>query len=572
VTVLRTRSSWRRLVRHRGARAGAVLLGAVVAVALVGPTLAGHHPDVTDYANRLAPPGDGHLLGTDPAGRDLLARTAAGARWSLTAALVASLLTTLTGVVLGGIAGSVGGAVDAVVSRIIDVLLGLPDIVIALAVVGALGVGDTNLVLAVTVGGWAHLARVARSTVLDSRHRPDIAAARMAGVGPARAFVGHVLPDMAGRVLVVAATAFGTVVLSLAGLSFLGLGAQPPTAELGSMLAGSAGDLAVAPWLALGPGVAIATTVAAALLLSDALRDVLAPSPPARPVRRRRRPASPAPSAAAPGTATAGAAAHAVPLRLTDLTVAHPGSRPVVRGVSFEIRPGECVALVGASGCGKTTLARAVLGLLPAGATVAGSISVGGRELVGAPERDLRRARGRVVGHVAQDPYAAFDPLRSVGDHVAEARRAHGVAADADGTGAELERLGVADARRRLRDRPHRWSGGMLQRATIVAANAHRPLVTVADEPTSALDAEVGPAVLDALVTASDAVLLISHDLRLVTAVADRVVVLDAGEVVEEGPTAEVVAAPRHPTTHALLAASPSPLATVRATAPVGAP
>ncbi|HEX5741951.1 MAG TPA: ABC transporter permease subunit, partial [Pilimelia sp.] len=356
-----TATTWGRLRRHRGGQAGIALAAAVTAAGVLGP-LTGHDPNQPDYANQLAAPGAAHWLGTDDAGRDQLARTLAGTRTSLQAVAVVVALTTATGLLVGGIAGYVRGLVDAAVGRLIDVMLGLPGQIVALAVVGALGAGSGNLVLAVVVGGWAYPARVARAAVLGSHDRLEVLAARLAGIPDRRIFATHVLPATVATVAVAAATGVGEVVLILAGLSFLGLGAQPPTAELGQMLADSQSALASSPWLLVGPSVVIAAMVTAALLLSDALRDAADPAAPAptrgSPPRRRWPPAAPRPRS--PHAATAGVrrAPPAAALSVRDLTVTYADGSRAVRGVSLALDSGTCLAVVGESGCGKTSLSR----------------------------------------------------------------------------------------------------------------------------------------------------------------------------------------------------------------------
>ena len=202
---------------------------------LIGPFFA-HEPNVTNYANQLAAPSARHWLGTDGAGRDEFARTVAGARTTLGAALLVFALTTAIGIVVGIAAGFVGGLFDVCVSRLIDLLLGLPSLVLALAVVGALGPGFSHLVLAVTIIGWAGLAKLSRSYTIGARSRPDVTAARMAGIRTSRILTGHVLPGAAVQALIAATLGLGDTILGLAGLSFLGLGVQPPAAEWGSML------------------------------------------------------------------------------------------------------------------------------------------------------------------------------------------------------------------------------------------------------------------------------------------------------------------------------------------------
>lgn len=559
------------LLRQRGFLIGPGLGLAVVALAVLGPVLVGVDPDLPDYAHQLAAPGAEHWLGTDQSGRDQLARTLAGTRTSLLAVLIVFTLTTTIGLVVGSLAGYLGGIVDAAIGRVIDAMLGLPSQIIALAVVGALGVGSTNLVLAIVVSGWAYPARIARAAVLGSHQRLDVIAARMAGIGPARILVGHVLPGTLATVLVAATTTVGETVLTLAGLSFLGLGAQPPTAELGQMLADSQSALVSSPWLLVGPTTVIAATVVAAMLVSDALRDAIDPQPPHRTRHHRR---SGTPATPMPDTDDSVAAV----LRITDLTVTYPDGTHAVRAVTLSVAAGECVAVVGESGCGKSTLARAVLELLPAGTAIGGALAIDGVDLTTVSPPALRRMRGRTVGYVAQDPYAACDPLHSVAHHVAEPWRNHRQRPPRGEVSRRVSALDVDRAATRLTERPHHWSGGMLQRATIAAAGAHDPVLTIADEPTSALDAHLADDILTALRRSCRALLLVSHDLHLVARHSDRVIVMYAGRVVETGPTADILERPRHPYTRALIAATPqpggAPLVSLPGTPPslVGAP
>jgi len=242
------------------------------------------------------------------------------------------------------------------------------------------------------------------------------------------------------------------------------------------------------------------------------------------------------------------------------------GPVPALRDASLRVGPGEVVALVGESGSGKSTLAHAVIGLLPSAARIgAGSITFDGTRLDNAPERVLRGVRGARIGFVPQDPGLSLNPVRRIGDQIAESLLVHGLA---DGRGARertlelLDEVGLDRSRRWERRYPHELSGGQRQRVLIAAALACGPQLIVADEPTSALDATVARQVLDRLAERIAArgttVLLITHDLAMAAERADRLLVLDGGEIVEAGRPADLIAAPSHPYTARLLSSSPS--------------
>jgi len=267
---------WRRVLRHRGGRFGTALGVVLALVAVIGPLLTAD-PNLTDYTNKLASPSGEHLLGTDLAGRDFFARTLVGAQTSLGAALLVMAIVTVIGLGVGVLAGSAGGAIDTVLNRLMDVVLGIPGLVLTLAIVGMLGPSFLNLVIAMTVTGWAGLAKLARAHTRGASQRPDVIAARMAGAGPLRIAFGHVLPGAVSLVLVASTLRIGETVVAFAGLSFLGLGAQPPTAEWGTMLSESRMTLAIAPFQIIGPGVGLMLTVLASTLVADALRDVSEP-------------------------------------------------------------------------------------------------------------------------------------------------------------------------------------------------------------------------------------------------------------------------------------------------------
>jgi len=242
---------------------------------------------------------------------------------------------------------------------------------------------------------------------------------------------------------------------------------------------------------------------------------------------------------------------------ITGLEVTYADGTRALRGIDLQLQAGEKLGIVGESGCGKSTLVLALLGLLGPSASVSGSVLVAGIDPLGRDRGALRRLRGGRVGYVAQDPFSAFTPVLPVGWSLREAWTAQGRRVDDAEMIRRLADLGIAQAADRLRRRPGGWSGGMLQRAAIVAALANTPAVVVADEPTSALDAELADAVLAELHARAGALLLVSHDLRLVARHTGRIAVLYAGRVVETGDSHTVLGAPRHPYTRRLLAATP---------------
>ncbi len=256
-------------------------------------------------------------------------------------------------------------------------------------------------------------------------------------------------------------------------------------------------------------------------------------------------------------------------LEIDGLTVTFPtrGMRaPVVEDLSLSVEPGECLGIVGESGSGKSMASRAVLGLVPEpGRIERGAVRLEGRDLVAMPERELRKVRGAEISMIFQDPSSSLNPLFSIGRQLGDVLRTHTSASRAQACQRSvevLERVGIPDARRRLRAYPFELSGGLRQRVSIALALACEPKLVIADEPTTNLDVSIQAQILDLLMELKRdvgfAILFISHDLGVVAHVADRVNVLYAGRTMEIGPTPAVLAGPRHPYTERLLRSAPS--------------
>ena len=274
---------WHHFRRNTGAVAGLVVIVLLAVVAVFADVLAPHSP-IAQYRDAiLVPPvwQDGgswtYVLGTDDIGRDVLSRVLYGARLSLLIGLIVVTLSLAVGLAVGMTAGFFGGVVDIAIMRLMDILLALPSLLLAIVVAAILGPGLFNAMLSVSVVVVPHYARLTRAAVLAEMSKDYVVASRVAGAGPLRLMLVDVLPNCTAPLIVQATLGFSTAILDAAALGFLGLGAQPPTPEWGTMLASSLQFLQRAPWVVTWPGVAILVTVLAFNLLGDGLRDALDP-------------------------------------------------------------------------------------------------------------------------------------------------------------------------------------------------------------------------------------------------------------------------------------------------------
>lgn len=254
-----------------------ILVGALLLGAALASHITPYDPYEQDLLNALARPGRVHLLGTDRYGRDMLSRVIMGSQTTIFSSLLLVLLITVIGTVVGLFCGYHGGKADAVLMRVSDIFLAFPGMVFAIAVAGVLSGGLRNAVIALACISWPKFARLARSQVMTVKSTTYISAARLAGCGTLKTMVKHILPNISGAIIVTAVLDIGTMIMELAGLSFLGLGATPPIAEWGSMMSNGRSMLQTCPWVVLAPGVAIFITVVLFNLLGDTIRDVLDP-------------------------------------------------------------------------------------------------------------------------------------------------------------------------------------------------------------------------------------------------------------------------------------------------------
>ncbi|MBV9169391.1 MAG: ABC transporter permease subunit [Chloroflexi bacterium] len=271
------RDTWRQLRRNRAAMAGAVLLIILIVVAVAAPAIAPYGPAEQDYEHPLEGVSLYHPFGTDNFGRDIFSRVLYGARISLSVGVLGVCLGMLAGGVVGLLAGQWGGWLDDVLMRILDLLLAFPQLLLAIMVITVLGVGDTNVIVAIGIFSLPVFARVVRGQILSLKQLDFALAARALGAGELRILLAHLLPNTLATILVIASLRLGTAILTVATLSFLGLGIRPPAPEWGTMLSDGRQFLQIAPQVAVFPGVAIVVTVLAVNLLGDGLRDALDP-------------------------------------------------------------------------------------------------------------------------------------------------------------------------------------------------------------------------------------------------------------------------------------------------------
>lgn len=268
---------WRRFRRSRTAVFGLIITTLFIALAIIGPFIAPFPPTRQSLITQLQGPSAAHWLGTDELGRDILSRLLYGAQLSLSVSLAATLIATVVGTVLGAVAAFYGKWLDQTIMRIMDILLALPGILLALAIIAALGNGLINVVLAIGIQSIPAFARLAHGSTLSAKEQDYVLAARAVGVGDTAIVFRHILPNISAPIIVQFSLRIATAVLTAAGLSFLGLGAQPPTPEWGAMLTNARTYMVTAPHTIMAPGITILLTVLGLNLLGDGVRDVLDP-------------------------------------------------------------------------------------------------------------------------------------------------------------------------------------------------------------------------------------------------------------------------------------------------------
>lgn len=591
-----------------GSKIAVIVLLVIVAMGVLADILAPYNPSATGLAeggrvvviegvgeqvipDNSVPPSGEFLLGTDGSGRDVLSRILHGARVSIIVGISATGIALLVAAVLGSIAATARKWVSELLMRTLDIIMSFPGIALAAVLVLALSTRFPMLpviVLSIAVLYVPQLTRVVRANVLSQMGEDYVAASKVMGAKTWWILAKHVTRNCIAPIMVFATVLVADAIVFEASLSFIGAGIKSVnTPTWGNMLSeGKELLLSGHWWVTFFPGLMILITTLCLNVLSEGLTDAMA-SP-----RIKVRADVAADEEAGDGQAAAGPLSRlvrqteaSVPLeeRLAALKVAElarddrlvydgdaepllevrnlsirfpqqHGDVAVVDNVSFSVRPGETMGLVGESGCGKSITSMAIMGLLPKTARLEGEILYKGRNLLDLKPDEHNALRGHELSMIYQDALSSLNPSMLIRSQLRQLTKRGGTR-----SAEELLELVGLDPVRTLRSYPHELSGGQRQRVLIAMALTRDPSLVIADEPTTALDVTVQKQVVDLLNKLREelgfAMVFVSHDLALVAQLAHRITVMYAGQVVEQAPTTELLTNPTHEYTRGLLGA-----------------
>ena len=552
------------VAKNRLAAFGGILLLIILTLSILAPILPLKEPNITNTADRFMVPFEGgHILGTDHLGRDLLSRLLWGTQLSLAVGFAAAFIAATFGSILGAIAGFYGHKTDNIIMRFIDMLMAFPYILLALAIVAALGPGLFNALIAVALVNIPFFARNIRGVTVTLANKEFIEAARLSGMSNLRILIVEIFPNLLPMIVIAMSTTVGWMILETAGLSFLGLGSQPPQADLGSMLGEARSALITNPHTSFVPGIMIFCIVIGINLFGDGVRDALDPRLKKGSLIR------PLPQTIYEGGDTQPTPSTKL-LSVQNLSTQFHVNQDVYHSsidVSFEIQEGECLGLIGESGSGKSVTALSVTSLVasPPGVIKKGSVNYKNENLLALPYEKLRSIRGNKISYIFQDPLTTLHPLHTIGDQLLEALQAHdsklSISESISKSKDLLKSVQIPNPDNVWDVYPHQLSGGMRQRVCIAMALINNPELIIADEPTTALDVTVQAQILNILNSLRKerklSILFISHDFGVISQLCDRVIVMYAGSIVEEGPVKNIMQQAAHPYTSELIKCVP---------------
>lgn len=554
-----------RLLRNPLAVASGLFVLLVVIAAAVAPFASAFDPNSTDLGAILMPPDSVHLLGTDSAGRDIFTRLLWGSQTTLLSAVIVVVTSILVGVPSGLLAGYYGGKFDSISSWISNMLQSLPGIIVLLAVASAFG---TSIFIAMVVFGVLiapGFFRLTRTAVMGVRNELYVDAARVSGLSDFRIMVRHILTVVRAPIIIQSAIISGIAISIQSGLEFLGLG-DTSMISWGVMLNEGFLNIWMSPNLVLWPSLVISLTIGSFALLGNSLRDALEDTQKVKTRKVKVKFEGGTETVVNPKLSDS----EGKLLSVQNLSVGYPqadGSlNRVVEGVSLSVEKGEVLGIVGESGSGKTQTAFSILGLLPDNAQIpSGHIVFDGTELVSASggkisQKRMTELRGKRIAYIPQEPMSNLDPNFRVGYQLVRPMvKILGISKKEAKKRVLnlLDMVGIANPERVFKAYPHEVSGGMAQRILIAGAISCEPDLLIADEPTTALDVTVQAEVLDLLRDLQKrlgmGMVLVTHNFGVVADLADKIVVMQYGKIVESGDVRTILRSPQHPYTQVLL-------------------
>ena len=553
-----------KIIKNKLALLGGIILFILLLLIITTPFLNLSDPNAINTSDRFSLPfTSNYLLGADHLGRDILSRVMWGTRLSLAVGFSAALIAAILGSFIGIIAGYFGGFFDNILMRSVDVLMAFPYVLLALAIVAVMGPGLFNSLIAVAIVNIPFFARNVRGISLAYAKSDFMIAAKISGRSTFSCIIFELLPNLIPTIIVAFSTTIGWMILETAGLSFLGLGSQPPQADLGSMLGEGRASLIVHSHNSLIPGLMILFIVMGFNLFGDGIRDALDPK-----LSQGKLGRSKALTDLKKNYVFSERSSKSF-LEVNNLTtkfIRNNYEIEAIKKVNLSLQKGECLAIVGESGSGKSVTALSITRLVasPPGIITEGFINYKGTDLLNINLQTMQDIRGKKISYIFQDPQSTLHPLQKVGSQISEIVINHKIINKVKLNKEVLELLRnvkIIDPERVVNLYPHQLSGGMRQRIGIAMAIANKPDIIIADEPTTALDVTVQAKILSIINDLKKefnlSIIFISHDLNVVSKISDNIAVMFNGEIVEFGKTKKILNNPDNQYTKKLIKTSP---------------
>ena len=517
---------------------GISLLALIVLLVVFSLIVEIYDPNEVNYSEMLKKPTLKHLFGTDDYGRDIYTRVMRGAATTFGISLFTVAMGAVVGTVIGALTGYFGGIIDEILMRVNDCLASFPSILLALVVVSLLDKGTWNICIALGIVFIPSFARIMRAEFLKEKNKDYVLNARLMGASHLRIIFKHIFPNTLPILFSGILVGINNAVLAEAGLSYLGLGVQPPDPSLGRMLSEAKTFLLNAPWYELFPCLVMILFILSLTLISDnfgvsgvSLRSVKKKIEKLREENEAERQKE---------------TENEIIISVNNLEVGFiedDGIDDTLHGISFDLHKGEVLGVVGESGSGKSLTAMSIMGILSEKTVITGgSIMLDGKtDLTKLPEDEYRKLRGGRLAYVFQEPMTSLNPVQKIGvqiDEILDIHSSHLPEPEQKKLVLEaLEDTGLHDVEKLYDMYPYELSGGMRQRVCIAMALVAKADVILADEPTTALDANIADVILDIFKHINrkygTAIMLISHDLRVIGKLADRVLIMQDGNIVE---------------------------------------